>query len=93
MNRGASLTADSRRLFVALVASFAVLQAFTFLPTAASAPGDFCDKPGNGNDKKCETPAPTPPPPTPTLPPPTETPTAPPPTPTPPPVTPDPSEA
>ena len=83
MNRGGSSTTDTRRLFAALVLSFALLQAFTFLPTAVGAPGDFCDKPGNGNDKKCETPAPTPPPPTPTptLPPPTPTPTLPPPTP------------
>lgn len=61
-------------MFAALVAAFALLQAFTFLPTAVGAPGDSCDKPGAGNDKKCETPAPTPPPPTPTLPPPTDTP-------------------
>ncbi|HEX2058784.1 MAG TPA: hypothetical protein VHI71_10505 [Actinomycetota bacterium] len=80
MIRGGSLTTDSRRLFAALVVSFALVQAFTFVPAAVGAPGnDPCDKPGAGNDKKCETPPPTPPPPTPTATPtepPTETPEA-----------------
>ena len=74
-------------MFAALVLSFALLQAFAFVPTAVGAPGDSCDKPGAGNEKKCETPPPTPPPPTPTPPPPTETPPPPTPEPT---ITPDP---